>query len=132
VPACISRKVRSRKRHGCSTQKLPCYFGQSVSTALAIDELEGPRLQGGSPLLQLKAGALKTRGLERSQGLFGLPLFQGPEQPREHGTFSRPRDTPGAPREHQKTKNAPSSRKVLVWAVRVVWMGGGGGGSLKK
>jgi hypothetical protein len=42
----------------------------SVSTALAIDELEGPRLQGGSPLLQLKAGFLKTRGLERSQGLF--------------------------------------------------------------
>jgi hypothetical protein len=44
----------------------------STSTALciAIDELEGPRLQGGSPLLQLKAGFLKTRGLERSQGLF--------------------------------------------------------------
>ena len=42
----------------------------SVSTALAIDELEGPRPQGGSPLLQLKAGFLKTRGLERSQGLF--------------------------------------------------------------
>jgi hypothetical protein len=42
----------------------------SVSTALALDALEGPRLLGGSPLLQLKAGFLKTRGLERSQGLF--------------------------------------------------------------
>ena len=44
----------------------------AASTAIAIDELSGPLLQhaGKGVLLQLKAGFLKTRGLERSMGLF--------------------------------------------------------------
>jgi hypothetical protein len=44
----------------------------AASTAIAIDELSGPLLlhAGEGPLLQLKAGFLKTRGLERSMGLF--------------------------------------------------------------